>query len=179
MGCDIHPHVEVKVDDKWEISTEEVFSLDSFDRDYYKKEKSSEPFDWRSYSMFGFLAGVRNYDHCIPISEPKGLPDDCSEEIKEAYEDYSSDAHSCSYLTLRELSEFDYNKEFWNRRIFKPTYNADGSTSGGNGASLAEEGEGKIITYRENLGEWYFRHLEEMRELGESDDVRIVFWFDN
>jgi hypothetical protein len=75
--------------------------------------------------------------------------------------------HSHSYLTLRELIEFDYDKTFWNRRI---TFT---------GASLAKEGEGTIISYRENLGEFFFTHLEELKQLGDLDDVRIVFWFDN
>ena len=32
--------------------------------------------------MFAFLAGVRNYDHCEPISEPKGVPNDVSKLVK-------------------------------------------------------------------------------------------------
>ena len=47
------------------------------------------------------------------------------------------------------------------------------------GAAIAEEGEGTVITYRENLGEMFFTHLEELKALGEPEDVRIVFWFDN
>ena len=48
-----------------------------------------------------------------------------------------------------------------------------------NGAALAEEGEGKVLTYRENLEGWFFKHLEELKALGEPENVRIVFWFDN
>ena len=81
MGCDIHPYVEVRINNKWEISTKEVFSLDSFEREWQKRLMSERPFDWRSYSLFAFLAGVRNYDCCEPISEPRGLPEDCSDSI--------------------------------------------------------------------------------------------------
>jgi hypothetical protein len=192
MGCDIHSFAEKrnKKTGKWEVVANH-FALDSFDQEYYNKEKGDSPFNWRSYSMFAFLAGVRNYDHCEPLSEPKGLPDD-SEYLNEVEEDWmgyketkkqsielNGNYHSLSYLTLKELNDFDYDKTFWSRRIYRETYNPDGTVSGGNGAALAEEGEGKIITYRENLGEFFFIHLEELKQLGEPEDVRVVFWFDN
>lgn len=187
MGCDIHSFAEKrnKKTNKWELVTNH-FTIDSFDQEYYNKEKGDCPFDWRSYSMFAFLAGVRNYDHCEPLSEPKGLPNDSEYlntidygETKKQSIESDVNYHSLSYLTLKELIDFDYDKILWNRRIYRETYWPDGTVSGGNGASLAEEGEGKMITYRENLGEWFFIHLEELKQLGEPEDVRIVFWFDN
>ena len=172
MGCDIHSFAEVKSKAKWE-KVNDHFKLDDYDKKYYKKEKGDEPFGWRSYSMFAFLADVRNYDHCEPISEAKGFPENASEEVKKEYDDWFGDAHSASYLTLQELLDFDYDKGFWNRRVTKKT------SYGYNGASLAEEGEGKIITYKDNLGQGFFDVIEELKELGKPEDVRIVFWFDN
>lgn len=60
MGCDIHVNVEIKNNGLWEKSNQEIFSLDDFDKKFYRKNKGIVPFDWRSYSMFAFLAGVRN-----------------------------------------------------------------------------------------------------------------------
>lgn len=192
MGCDIHSFAEKrnKETNKWE-KVENAFTLGSYDKERMKKDKGDCPFDWRSYSMFAFLAGVRNYDCCEPLSEPKGLPDD-SEYLNEWKESdgwggettrkaeiLDNDYHSYSHLTLKELMEFDYEKTFWNRRVIRTTYREDGSVSGSNGACLAEEGEGEIISYRNNLGEMFFTHLEELKSLGEPDDVRIVFWFDS
>src|SRR5690242_12249014 len=68
MGADIHSFAEVRKEGKWLRVEEPVF-------DTYQ-DKTTEPFGWRSYAVFGFLADVRNYSHCTPISEPKGLPDD-------------------------------------------------------------------------------------------------------
>lgn len=167
MGCDIHSFAERKVNNKWE-KVGEHFSLGDWEKQYYKKEKGENPFYWRSYSMFAFLAGVRNYDHSEPISETKGLPDDISDEVRDEYGDCWG-YHSSSHLSLKELLDFDYDKVFWNRRIYKNN----------NGASIAEEGEGTNVTYRENLGGFFFTHLKELQELGEPDNVRIVFWFDN
>lgn len=170
MGCDIHSFAERRnrKTGKWE-KVGYHFTLSDWEKEYYKKDKGEHPFDWRSYSMFAFLAGVRNYDHCEPISEPKGLPNDISDDVKEEYERWIYDAHSASFLTVKELLDFDYDEVFWNRRVMKNN----------NGASLAEEGEGSHVTYRENLGESFFIHLNELKELGNPEDVRVVFWFDN
>lgn len=126
MGCDIHTFAEVMMQGKWQKIEEDVFPE-------YADIKTSSPFNWRSYSMFAFLAGVRNYDHCVPISDPKGLPED-SEYLNSyimPYKDkeYSPNSaipmktvlkniyqnpyyHSLSYLTLEELLSFDYEKTF-------------------------------------------------------------------
>tara|TARA_R110000803_G_scaffold35405_3_gene76566 strand:- start:1022 stop:1561 length:540 start_codon:yes stop_codon:yes gene_type:complete len=179
MGCDIHSFAEVKRNNKWELVTDEIFPD-------WGGDKSNEPFSVRSYSVFAFLAGVRNYDHCEPISECKGLPLDSEYLNKESgdwmgykesvrksiYED--CDYHSHSYLTLKELLNFDYTKTFWNRRVTKQT-----SPNSYNGASLAEEGEGEVISYKDNLGEGFFDTLNVLGTLGNPKNVRIIFWFDN
>lgn len=185
MGCDIHIFAEVKRQGKWEKVTDECFT-----DIYYETKKSSCPFDWRSYAMYGFLADVRNYSNCKPISETKGLPLDSeylnspskwqgsisygTEEpvkIDTNYDDIREDwnYHSHSYLTLKELLQVDYEETFWDRRI----------TRGFNGASISEEGEGTMKTYREHLGETFFKNIEELKQLGSPEDVRVIFWFDN
>lgn len=173
MGCDIHSFAEVRRKNKWEKVTEH-FELSDWAKSYYKKDKGDSPFDYRDYSLFAFLADVRNYDYCEPITPPKGFPSDASEEVIEEYNDWEGDAHTPSYLTLEELLNFDYDKKFWNRRVIKQT-----SPASWNGAALAEEGEGEITSYRDNLGEYYFKVLDELKELGNPKEVRVVFWFDN
>jgi len=173
MGCDIHSHAERRVGGKWEV-VKDAFTLGDFDKEYYNKERGDSPFDWRSYSMYGFLAGVRNYSCCDPIAEPRGIPDDTTSEVREDYEGWGSDAHTPSFLTAKELLDFDYDKPLWNRRISKQL-----SDNVWTGVGLAEEGEGTIESYREFLGEFFFVHLEDLTKLGDPEDVRIVFWFDN
>lgn len=203
MGCDIHSFAEKRSKEtgKWEL-VHDAFTLDEYDRAREKKDKGNEPFDGRNYSVFGFLANVRNYSHCPPIAELKGLPDDSEylnglseyadpynrftgkpipeserETIKREIEnDY--DYHSKTYLTLRELTDFDYDKTFEDRRTTRKTVNQFGGIII-DGSVEAEEGAGEMITYREHLGKWFFIHLEDLKALGEPDDVRIVFWFDN
>jgi hypothetical protein len=171
MGCDIHTAVEVKNGDGWHWDRSEKFP------DVYREGKfTDEPFDWRSYGMFGFLANVRNYSQVPTIVEDRGLPDDLSPELADQDDDDARwlGNHSFSYLTLRELLDYDYDQVFWDRRITRqeaPNY--------WNGAALANEGEGQHLTIREFLGDGFFGQIEILKTYGEPDDVRVVFGFDN
>ena len=121
MGADIHSFTERKVDNKWIRVEETIFGGVQY--------ATIEPFGWRSYAVFGFLADVRNYSNCIPISELKGLPDDSEylnseskyEEtwtIRDEIED-NYDYHSLSWLSLEELINFDYDQPFEDLRVCK------------------------------------------------------------
>lgn len=175
MGCDIHPFAEVKNKEtnEWNVVTNH-FSLSDFEKNYYNKEKGDAPFDWRDYNMFAFLAGVRSDGYCEPLAEQRGLPPDANIEIKDMIEKYGESAHSASYLTLRELVEFDYKKIFWDKRVTNKII-SDLLP----GIVIDERDKCEIVTYNEYLGDFFFKHLDELTELGEPDDVRIVFWFDN
>lgn len=179
MGCDIHSHVEVRKDGKWEPVNVEFPTWQDHVTSY-------EPFGNRSYSTFAFIADVRNYSQ-VPLNfgeMPRGIPADSlySRENSKStqqgfggyeYDEYSEhwdgDCHSHSYLTLRELAEFDYDKTFEDLRV---TRNNDGGCTG-------EPGEGEMTTYRDYLGQGFLRDLDILKACGEPDDVRIIFWFDN
>lgn len=102
MGCDIHFYVEVKQDDgTW-------FPCDG---DFY---------DGRNYDLFAILADVRNGvgfagiktgDGFNVIAEPRGLPDDVSNDILQESEDWGCDGHSHSWLTVAELKAFNWKQE--------------------------------------------------------------------
>lgn len=175
MSCDITSFAEVKNKRSgvWE-KVYNKFSLDDYDKKKKNKDKGDSPFYEQSYSLFGFLANVRNYDECEPLSLPKGIPDDCNIDIFTDYECERFSAHSSSYLTLRELVQFDYDKIFWNRRIEREI-----APNQFDCTARAEEGEGKMISYRDNLPDLFFIHLEELKQLGDLDDVRIIFWFNS
>ncbi len=165
MGADIHCFAEVKKYGKWEINTE-----------------IDEPFGNRNYGVFGFLADVRNYC-CIPrIAELKGLPNDSEylnskgrwDKTRRLEIENDVDYHSCSYLTLKELIDFDYTKTFENLR-YTETY---GNVS--NGAAVHEKGEGEIVSFEDYLGATFFRDIEILKILDENpENVRVVFYFDN
>jgi hypothetical protein len=194
MGCDIHSFVEIKKEGKWQRSFDKVFKG-------WNDELISAPFDWRSYGMFAFLANVRNYSHVPPLSKPKGLPED-SEWLNSPHEyayevnpmsgeviPYTEretnrrhiseyDYHRHSFLTLKELTDFDYSQTFEDRRTSRTTIIAGGGTVT-NGAALADQGKGEITTFRTFLGTGFFQDLAQLQTMGTPQNVRIVFWFDN
>lgn len=148
MGCDIHARIEKKADGRW---------LDI---------PSANAFDCRSYGIFGFLADVRNYSDVPPIAVPRGIPPDASKDVKADSDGWDTDGHTHSWLSMDELLTFDYDQPVEDRRV----------TINGNGGCTAQPGEGRMTTYREFLGKWYFDELERLKELGAE---RVVFWFDN
>lgn len=154
MGCDIHAFAEKR-------NAAGVFKI----------LKSVEPFDVRSYGLFGFLAGVRNYSAITPIALPRGIPADASAWITEEHETWSADAHSASWLSVAELLAFDYDAQCEDRRCSR-------RMPGGwlDGGQTCEPGEGKTQTYREFLG---VRFFEDLKALEEEGAERVVFWFDN
>lgn len=84
MGCDIHLHIEVKIDKKWEH-----YSAPRVDR-------------W--YKLFEKMAGVRG-DVANAIVAPKGLPDDVSTITALDYEHWAEDAHTPSWFNLSEIKK--------------------------------------------------------------------------
>lgn len=80
----------------------------------------------RNYCFFAILADVRNGrgfagvdtgDGFNPISEPRGLPEDVSIEVKRQFDNYGVDGHSHSYITLKELLEYDWDQKTIHRGI--------------------------------------------------------------
>lgn len=51
-----------------------------------------------------------------------------------------------------------------------------GGTTGG---ATCNPGEGTQMTYRQFLGENFFKDLEIMKTLGPPEDIRVVFGFDS
>ena len=108
MGCDIHIYVERRGNKKWHSCDYFVpnINYNGTNSEYSRVETCGD----RNYSLFATLANVRNYGNTDFICEPKGFPDDASEYVKHEYESDDSWAHSCSYLTLQELINFQREK---------------------------------------------------------------------
>jgi hypothetical protein len=153
MGCDIHTFAERRTEDGWVV-------VDGW-----------EPFRNRNYSVFGFLAGVRNYSEVPPIAQPRGLPADASDRVKRSHDDWGFDGHSASWLSIDELLAFDYEATMEDRRV-----NRQVGPNHWDGSCTCEAGEGRQMTYRAFLGVGFFRDLAMLFEAGVD---RIVFWFDN
>ena len=107
MGCDIHMQVEyrTKVGGTMQWCDGNLYEVNKFHIKYPDEPKYIRVHlnnERRNYTLFGLLAGVRNYD-IKPIASPRGFPNDASKPIAEEYDSWGLDAHSASWLTLAEL----------------------------------------------------------------------------
>lgn len=117
MGCDIHMFAERKINGKWENiylkETIRIYESHSHTKNFYT-------YDSRSYALFTALAGVRNSIGVPVISIPKGLPEDACDEVKKESEEYGVDGHSHSFLGLKDLLAYD-----WDRLGFFGVFDSD------------------------------------------------------
>jgi hypothetical protein len=149
MGCDIHFHAERKVDGKWEL----IRSPKNPDDIYWLDE-------WQQYTSFSFLVGVKNTSGITPLSKPRGLPDDLSPVVFEEFDIWSDGGtHNHSWLSLDELKSVD-----WSVMV-----NATDSSD------LPTENKIPLSEFASCL----YDQVLKLLDLGITEPVRVVFWFDN
>lgn len=137
MGCDIYTYVEQQhISGSWHCITR-------------------EPFAYRSYGMFGFLADVCNRSAVPPLATPRGLPVDPSSRVAREWDLMESGPFAASWFLVDELTAFDYDALFEDQRA-RPR---------------------RLVSYREFLGPTFFRDLAELRVVNTRALTRIVFWF--
>ena len=145
MGCDIHLHVEVRIDDEWL---------------HY-----ANPFVSRNYTLFGFMAGVRD-STVEPVAEPKGLPSDTTKVTRLDYEHNKEDWHTPSWLSTAEIVELQH-------RLYNYYYTVEDK-------SLKFEYDLNYMfntyLFENGFTSWYEYPTSNVMNI---QDVRFVFWFDN
>lgn len=112
------PWVAVKGINQWDIDMyNRRLEKDNENEHYVKMLEEAKKgcyadwvYDGRNYALFAMLAGVRNRCDFVQISDTKGVPSNMSDTVKNEYEEWYGDAHSASWLTLRELKEFNWNQ---------------------------------------------------------------------
>ena len=201
MGCDIHLFTEIKKSinsqDKW-------VNADNWRYNPYYKEGNDDGeemlhveslYSGRNYELFGILAGVRDPNNDA-IDDPRGLPEDVSSVTKKASDRWDGDGHSHSWLTLRELKEY---------QGLHPVVKRSGFISP-EAAELLDAGEETpdVWCQATSVTTWVKREWEEgydtLKPIVDAMDkrvrnefwvwgdegrpeldekIRIVFWFDN
>ena len=201
MGCDIHMHVEYKTDNGWCCG--DYFELDRRSTIDNPRYYYIDLYDNRNYALFSVLANVRNYADTEYIDEPRGLPDDVTDFVKEDYDSECWDVHSCSYFTLKELIDFHKQAKPLKRTGLLSPSQLDAldnhgilPTSWCQGCNIAgyerrkwEEENTVLVPLIERLIKradelhlfynFQFDENFEGRGYELSDEIRIVFWFDN
>ena len=136
MGCDIHAHFEIKLNGKWE---------------HY-----SHPRIFRNYDLFARIAGVRNYSKIMPISMPKGLPEDLTVTTRFCADWLGVDGHNHTWLNALEI------KELMDTKFIADNWRFEHEELG----YLFGNGWGSWVEYPDSYPE-------------EIEDIRLVCWFDN
>lgn len=169
MGCDIHMHVEYRNPGQASWYCGDLFYTAPISQ-VYNREQELElrcvPIHYyRDYHLFATLADVRNDGTVKCIDGPRGLPADISGMVMSKYREWEDDAHSCSYLTLRELIDF-------------VTANGDDE---GDLTELIDKLKTRAdelwLIYKYYWDSNYYPYRAEAYE--RSNNIRIVFWFDN
>jgi hypothetical protein len=201
MGCDIHLFTEIKKSinsqDKW-------VNADNWRYNPYYQEGNDEGermlnidslYSGRNYELFGILAGVRDHNN-DSIDDPRGLPEDVSEVTKKESDRWDGDGHSHSWLTLKELREYQGLHPVVKREGFISPEDAElldegietpdtwcGSTS--NTTWVKREWEEGYDVLKPIIDEMDKRVRDEFWVWGDEpkpeldEKIRIVFWFDN
>lgn len=190
MGCDIHIFVEKRINGKWECI--DTIIGDENGNLYVPYE--NRIYTERNYSLFALLANVRNHAKIISISEPRGLPDDVSEIVKEISYQWDCDGHSHSYYTLEELLNYNpehlvkqvgyMSKETWtlfqeSLKTSKPNYDLRFPYAGWSSSGMGWERHEWEVPAKVISPNFFIETLNKLKEIGKPEDVRIVFWFDN
>ena len=107
MGCDIHPYCEKKIMGKWILASFSKRTAESHPDQFWRDRADSFPecYFQRDYHLFSALAGVRG--DSFVFGPPRGLPDDVSDDVRQMSDDYGVGGHSHSYVTLKELLEWE------------------------------------------------------------------------
>ena len=202
MGCDIHLFTEIKKsinsEDKW-------VNVDNWRYNPYYQDGNDDReqmmdvvslYSGRDYDLFSVLAGVRNYGNNDSIDNPRGLPEDVTSITKKECDVWGDDGHSHSWLTLKELKEYQGLHPFIKRSGYVSP----------EAAKLLDDGEETPDRWCQgtSLTTWVKREWEEVHDVlkpiidklnkkvrdefrvwgdeerSELDEkIRIVFWFDN
>lgn len=201
MSCDIHMYTEIKRT----IRDKEVWvNVDDFRiNPYYDGVDSSETqfvhqdlYGDRNYGLFTLLAGVRDYsEKTVPVSDPKGLPEDMSDFTAEAADRWDSDGHTHSWLTLAEIKSFQDKQPSITRSglinqkqaaeldngVFPNSW-CQGTNQEGYVRREWVEPSTTLVPLIEKMkerlkDEFYIYNDDYDKKMDEK--IRIVFWFDN
>lgn len=156
MGTDIHVYIEQKIIKNDNPLMTEWISVDEWINDPRLEIMEVRQRYWedRNYLLFAILANVRNQYNIQPISLPKGLPDDVSPEVKKQSDEENGDVHTRSWLTLKELLEYDWQQTM-------------------------EDDNEEIYPYEELVIPFVSEFISRLSKIDEPENVRMVFWFDN
>lgn len=163
MGCDIHIKAEYKKNSLWHLADDPIVDCDMCNqtgkdsRDPNKvcywcrgsKRVQREIYDNRCYDLFSILANVRNGygfagcktgDGFVPMTSGRGIPPDVSDEGESYLNEYGADGHSHTYMTLKEIYDYDWDQVTWKEGVVSPAVFKEWLDRGKKGYPIAYSG---------------------------------------
>jgi hypothetical protein len=213
MGSDINIYPEILLSDgKWKPLAM------YYSQGYLPEMKISEPelmpvkLDaniYRHYVLFGALANKRNKFN-VPCSiRGRGLPNDCSDLVKntlirecshyyQSYDDPLSEEHGCAgYITMPELKELAINFKSYDIKGWIPKHYVRGYdesdlarsdsdwTVYSVGSVIPKEDEKACykVTWRTDIFNEMYKNIsnsiDKITYVHDLSRIRLVFWFDD
>lgn len=149
MGCDIHLHAEVKVDDRWEY-----FGNHSFGR---------------YYTVFAYMAQCGRNANIEPIVDNKGFPENANPLTRLYIGDHLDDLHSHTWLDKEEIA---------NLCVVLRAHGKPYETTCKRCIERGDEEEEEDLTFYANSIEAIFIDINELERPAKLE-YRLVFAFDN
>jgi hypothetical protein len=198
MSTDIRLYAEIRRDGRWApIPEPQTTSWSKGKLVPVEVTEISRP-----YQLFAALAGVcqdnlrrTKYAVVEPIAEPRGFPED----LNEFYKEYFATCVGChfghSWLKLQEIINYDWDGQYVKQRAYVKTqyaplfpgdrgFPADMPVGESiyfilpNGKQEPGTTEVSWVTSYRDYVEHSEAFIEELLELGEPNEIRIVFWFE-
>ncbi len=169
MGTDLYLQIEVRIDGKWNW-------IGKYLPNFINKNNYFPIIIYRSYEFFSIIAGVRNHFGIIPITKPRGLPKDIDPVLLKEYNEYTGNIltgeHTFSWLTIKEIEDFDWNRKLKRKDYVNPQQYKEFLLIGkpitysgiGRARVKGENGKWKLI---EKSGKWEIKRIsnDEMNNL--------------
>jgi len=168
MGCDIHGNIEIRPYDwdenEWYCVADISFIIE------------------RNYDLFSVLAGVRQFVDIKPITKCKGIPKNASLKTLEHYEYWAGDGHSATFMTLKDIKEYDYNSGGLDEREI--IMDSDEFSMKSKPHEPLPDEKKRFVTAKEIFDnsanfQTLFKIMDALALLYGDEWVRLVIWFDN
>ncbi len=208
MSINISIYVEILKDNNWELLEEKNSNFDSellsnfheyYDPEFYNdleflnEQKEYIPFNFYKTFDSQLYNNVENLyrrmEELQHISEPKGVPDNISQQLKPLIK---NNTYGHNWLTLNELLNFNWQKKL--RRTAKVKQDLAPLFAAGKEFPLEDWPEGEkyypiaknfdgatvswLESYEESPSKKYLEEtLENLKNVGNPNHIRILFWF--
>ncbi|MDH4602379.1 hypothetical protein [Pseudomonas syringae] len=179
MGEYIKTVLETRGPSGWRESEAAVFTNDPTWPGHDASEFTRYAFFWQSCTMYSLFADVRTREQgIVPIAPNRGLPDDASDEaLQHLLGGWGGHSMYQSYDDIVTVAQKVANRNYDESFGFSWLSPAELYAVDYDVLITSMDDPVETATLRDALGSLYFKHLDQLAQLGSPNDVRILFCF--